>query len=303
MISVNNIYKSFKKLQVLNGVSFTVLDGEIYALVGGNGTGKTTLLNIISGIEKADVGDIRVENKDTRAIHAIPNVIGYVQDVSSAFEYMTAEEYLQYLSSCARLEKDVAKQRVDQLVEMFSMQPYMKRRISTYSKGMKQRLAIAAVLLGNPKVILLDEPTSALDTEAKENLKAIFEKLKKSGKSVIISTNSLWDVENFCDRLGFLSKGRLKFEKTVQELSNRRQKCYVIIAQQGQLAAIYNYFLNKNGYSCELNEFKIVLTPPPEFTMKDVINELNDNAFSILAINEYTPTFKDVFLKEARKND
>ncbi|MEG2117378.1 MAG: ABC transporter ATP-binding protein, partial [Clostridia bacterium] len=222
--------------------------------------------------------------------------------VSSAFEYMTAMEYLQYLSACARLDKDISKQRIDQLVEMFSMQAYMNRRISTYSKGMKQRLAIASVLLGNPKVILLDEPTSALDTEAKENLKMIFEKLKKSGKSVIISTNSLWDVENYCDRLGLLSKGHLKFDKTVEELASKRQKSYIIVAQQGQLAAIYNHFSEKADYLCELNDFKVVITPPPQLTMRDVINEINDNAFSILAINEFTPSFKDIFLKEARKN-
>lgn len=301
MITVNNISKSYGKLQVLDGVSFSVLDGEIYALVGGNGTGKTTLLNIISGLEKATGGDIRVERKDVRAIHAIPNVIGFVQDASTAFEFMTAEEYLNYLSICARLDKAVAKQRIDQLVEMFEMQSYLKRQIYKFSKGMKQRLSIAAVLLGNPKVILLDEPTSALDTEAKENLKSVFLKLKKSGKSVIVSTNSLWDVENYCDRLGLLQNGKLKMEKTIEEIQSKREKLFVIIPMQQYMLELYNLFSQKENCHCEINQFSLIVSGNM-LTMDEVVREITQNHFSVISVNEYTPSFKDVFLREARKN-
>ena len=209
MLSINEVRKSFGNHHVLKGVSFTVDKGEIYGLIGRNGAGKTTLINIIAGLSAADEGLCRINDIEITLSDKSQN-IGYLPDSPNFFEYLTCGEYLDFL--LMENNSDSRKRLLD-LVELL---PDIK--ISTMSRGMRQRLGIAAAIVGDPEVILLDEPTSALDPSGRADVARILNELKTSGKTIILSTHILTDMEKVCDHVGFLSDGIIKKSLSIKEL-------------------------------------------------------------------------------------
>ena len=203
MLEVKDVYKSYDNLSVLKGVSFTLKPGEIYGLIGKNGVGKTTLLNILSGLLKKDSGEINYSPDDIKT--------GYLPDDPGLFEYLTAAEYLDLLL------RDSDPLRRNELLKLVDISGNI--RISKMSRGMKQRIGIAAVLTNDPDIILLDEPTSALDPQGRMEVMKLLSALKASGKTVILSTHILADMEKICDRVGFLSDGIIKKEVSVSEIN------------------------------------------------------------------------------------
>ena len=200
MIEVKHIKKVFGEHTVLSDVSISVANGSVYGLIGKNGAGKTTLLNIIAGLSEPTSGSINIStNKSTK--------VGFLPDVPAYFDYLTAAEYIDFLMK----EKNTDTIGIrNQLLTMVKLDGDTK--IISMSRGMKQRLGIAAVLVGDPEVILLDEPTSALDPAGRHELIDILKKLKTNDKSIILSTHILNDMENLCDRVGFLHGGVIKHE-------------------------------------------------------------------------------------------
>ncbi|MBO7333857.1 MAG: ATP-binding cassette domain-containing protein, partial [Lachnospiraceae bacterium] len=203
MLEVKDIYKSYDNLSVLKGVSVTLMPGEIYGLIGRNGAGKTTLLNILSGLLKKDSGEVKYSPDNIKT--------GYLPDNPGLFEYLTAAEYLDFLL------RDGDPIRRNELLKLVDIPGNIK--ISKMSRGMKQRIGIAAALTDDPDIILLDEPTSALDPQGRMEVMKLLTALKASGKSVILSTHILADMEKICDRVGFLSDGIIKKEVTVSEIN------------------------------------------------------------------------------------
>ena len=196
MLKVDGIRKSFSGNDVLRGVSFSIKQGEIYGLIGKNGAGKTTLLNIMAGLMDKDAGTLKKDG-----------VIGYLPDLPNFFEYLKTDEYLDFLL----MDKD--KKRRDELLDMVGLKSGLK--VKTMSRGMRQRLGIAAALVNNPDIILFDEPTSALDPLGRKDVKDILLNLKDKGKTIVLSTHILADMDKICDRAGFLHNGIIAKEVDV----------------------------------------------------------------------------------------
>lgn len=200
MIRLQNITKSFGENKVLKDITLTISKGEIFGLIGKNGAGKTTLLSIIAGLSNATEGSCYINNglinKSTRS-----SKVGYLPDVPAFFDFMSVSEFLDFL-----YKKDVCyKQKRDELLKLVGLEG--KTIIKTMSRGMRQRLGMAATLVNDPDIILLDEPSSALDPLGRYELSEILLHLKKQGKTIILSTHILTDMENVCDRVGFLHDG------------------------------------------------------------------------------------------------
>lgn len=200
MVQLQNITKSFGENKVLKDITLTISKGEIFGLIGKNGAGKTTLLSIIAGLSNATEGSCYINNglinKSTRS-----SKVGYLPDVPAFFDFMSVSEFLDFL-----YKKNVDyKQKRDELLKLVGLEG--KTIIKTMSRGMRQRLGMAATLVNDPDVILLDEPSSALDPMGRYELSDILLHLKKQGKTIILSTHILTDMENICDRVGFLHDG------------------------------------------------------------------------------------------------
>ncbi len=222
MIKLNDIKKTFGMNQVLKGVSFQIDDGSIYGLIGRNGAGKTTLMNIMSGLMKADGGSFTIDKK-----------VGYLPDLPAFYEYLTTDEYLDFLLMNKNPE------RRDKLLETVGLPKGAK--VKTMSRGMRQRLGIAAVLVNNPDVILLDEPTSALDPAGRNDVKDILLKLKNEGRTIILSTHILADMDNICDKAGFLSRGVIAREVDVAKSRQENSAMIVKFASEPDLDKLYQF--------------------------------------------------------------
>lgn len=190
MIECTNLTKSYKKKCVVDNLSFSVSNGEIFAFLGSNGAGKTTTIKMILGLVGIDSGEV---------IMAENTKIGYSPETPYFPPFLTGYEVLEYYAGIQKISKTERKTEISQLLETVGLEND-KTRVKNYSKGMLQRLALAQALLGNPNLLILDEPTAGLDALGRLEIMQLIEKLKIGGKTIIINSHILNDIERICDR-------------------------------------------------------------------------------------------------------
>ncbi len=222
-LKIKNLHKSFGKNTIINGLSMSIPENTIFGFLGKNGAGKTTTMKMILGFLKIDEGSIEVFGEEVSFGQSKTNrFIGYLPDVPEFYGYMTAKEYLNLCGSITGLSKNEIKNKSVELLELVGLKD-VNKRISGYSRGMKQRLGIAQALLNSPKLLICDEPTSALDPLGRKEILDIILKIKDF-TTVIFSTHILSDVEAICDHVVVLDKGKNVLEGSIDELKNIKRK-------------------------------------------------------------------------------
>ena len=236
MIEIRNLTKIYrsgfflrKKVGVQN-LSLQVEKGEVFGFLGQNGAGKTTTIKVLVGLSHPTSGEVlilrqKVEHK------AVRRSIGYVPESPYFYEYLTAQETMQFYSQLYGLPRSVWKQRIPELLELVGLTQEAGKQIRRYSKGMRQRLGLAQALLADPPVVIMDEPTSGLDPLGRRLVKELILQLKEKGKTVFFSSHILPDVEAICDRVGLIHKGKLVREGTVEDLVGAEPAKIEIICQ------------------------------------------------------------------------
>ena len=277
MLRIDRIAKTFGNHCVLKDVSFSVAKTEVYGLIGKNGAGKTTLMNIISGLSTADSGSVFVGEKDRE-----PKKVGYLPDIPSFFDYLSTKEYIDFL--LMRSQKTNAE--TDQLLMLVGLKG--NEQIRVMSRGMKQRLGIAAALVTNPDVLLLDEPTSALDPLGRHELMEIMKRLKEEGKAIVLSTHILADMERVCDKVGFLHNGSIQREVRINEILSGRTDTWEItfdreLSNAPQDAAIMISKIDRTKYTFQSND------------QKRLLYDLSQLSETILSIKNKAITLDDLF--------
>lgn len=216
-IQVHGLEKSYNELHVLRGVDFDVARGSIFALLGSNGAGKTTVVRILSTLLRADAGTARVNAFDVAADAAdVRQSISLTGQFAAVDEILTGRENLLLVAQLRHLE-DVAR-IADDLLARFQLTEAADRRVSTYSGGMRRRLDIAMSLIGNPPVIFLDEPTTGLDPQARLEVWQAVRELASNGTTVLLTTQYLDEAEQLADRIAILHDGRIIVNGTLAEL-------------------------------------------------------------------------------------
>lgn len=222
-LKIDNLHKSFGKNTIINGLSMSIPENTIFGFLGKNGAGKTTTMKMILGFLKKDEGSIKVFGEEVSFGQSKTNrFIGYLPDVPEFYGYMTAKEYLNLCGAITGLSKNEIKNKSVELLELVGLRD-VNKRISDYSRGMKQRLGIAQALLNSPKLLICDEPTSALDPLGRKEILDIILKIKDF-TTVIFSTHILSDVEAICDHVVVLDKGKNVLEGSIDELKNIKRK-------------------------------------------------------------------------------
>jgi ABC-2 type transport system ATP-binding protein len=216
-IHVQGLEKSYKKLEVLRGVDFDVERGSIFALLGSNGAGKTTVVKILSTLLEADAGiasvngfDVAAQAADVRASISLTGQFAAVDEILTGRENLVLVAQLRHLKDPGAI--------ADDLLERFALIDAAARKVSTYSGGMCRRLDIAMSLIGNSQVIFLDEPTTGLDPEARIEVWQVVKELAKHGTTVLLTTQYLDEAEQLADRIGILHQGRIIVNGTLAEL-------------------------------------------------------------------------------------
>jgi ABC-2 type transport system ATP-binding protein len=216
-ISVNRLEKSYKDVHVLRGVDFDVARGTIFALLGSNGAGKTTVVKILSTLLDADAGTASVDGYDVARQPAnVRESISLTGQFAAVDEILSGRENLVLVARLRHLEN--ARQIADDLLERFQLTDAANRKVSTYSGGMRRRLDIAMSLIGNPPVIFLDEPTTGLDPEARVEVWHAVKELARQGTTVLLTTQYLDEAEQLADRIAILHGGRIIVNGTLAEL-------------------------------------------------------------------------------------
>jgi ABC-2 type transport system ATP-binding protein len=217
VIHVRGLEKSYKELRVLRGVDFDVARGSIFALLGSNGAGKTTVVKILSTLLKADAGtvgvngfDVATQAADVRASFSLTGQFAAVDEILSGRENLILMARLRHLKDPGRI--------ADDLLKRFSLTDAATRRVATYSGGMRRRLDIAMSLIGNPPVIFLDEPTAGLDPQARIEVWQTVKELAGQGTTVLLTTQYLDEAEQLADRIAILQEGRIIVNGTLAEL-------------------------------------------------------------------------------------
>ena len=216
-IRVRGLEKSYKQLHVLRGVDFDVARGSIFALLGLNGAGKTTVVNILSTLLKVDAGtasvdgfDIATQPADVRESFSLTGQFAAVDEILSGRENLVLIARLRHLKDPGRI--------ADDLLDRFTLSDAGARRVSTYSGGMRRRLDIAMSLIGKPPVIVLDEPTSGLDPQGRIEVWQAVRELAEHGTTVLLTTQHLDEAEQLANRIGILHEGRIIVNGTLTEL-------------------------------------------------------------------------------------
>ena len=218
LLEATEVSIRFGGIAALKNVALSVMPGEAVGLVGPNGAGKTTLMRIVATLLEPTQGMVRWNGQDTRAHGgALRQVLGYLPQEFGIYPEFTGRQFLRYLAAMKGLPKDLARRRVDEVLELVHLAPVADRRLTTYSGGMKQRLGIAQALLNDPELLIVDEPTAGLDPEERVRFRTLLASLTAS-RVILLSTHIVADVEAVATRLVILREGRLLADTTPDAL-------------------------------------------------------------------------------------
>ncbi|MEJ8767685.1 ABC transporter ATP-binding protein [Oceanobacillus sp. HCA-5259] len=216
IIEISQLTKKYGTTDVLKGIDLTIHQGEVFGFVGHNGSGKSTFIHTITGITNKNSGFFKIKDIPDAQIDKSKKIIGVMPDVSNLYEHMRGVHFLQYmgkLSGDRRSKRDYIT-----LMKEVGLEGDEKKRIKSYSFGMKKKICIAQALLGNPDLIILDEPTSGLDPESAIKIRNIVKKYQKLGKTILLTSHNLDEIDKVSDRVGILSNGVIKKLGTPRQL-------------------------------------------------------------------------------------
>lgn len=300
ILTIVGLEKSFGNQRVLDGLSFSVPEGSIYGFIGKNGSGKTTTMKVILGLLQADAGEISVCGEEVHYGDTRTNrFIGYLPDVPEFYGFMTANEYLRLCGEITGMPSTLIQTKSEELLVLVGLAD-VKKRIGTFSRGMKQRLGIAQALLNEPRLLICDEPTSALDPIGRKEILDILLKVKER-TTVLFSTHVLTDVEAICDRVGILDGGKIVLTGSVSELkkTHSRHSCTVTFRTPADAAVFQtDPRMSTMKTSLSAKDYSIsIQATEPEQTMALIIRILSETGLVPLRLETAEPKLEDIFLE------
>ncbi len=223
IIEVNGLERVFGQNRAVDGMTFHVKQGEVFGLLGPNGAGKTTTVRLLNGILPPSGGTARIFGLDPAMDgQRIREKTGVLTESPSLYERLSARENLEFFGTLAGISSEKLSQRVLDILKFFDLQDRVDDKVETYSKGMKQRLALARALVHEPPLLFLDEPTSGLDPEAAQQVNELIAGLgQRSGQTILLATHNLLEAQRLCDRVAVMNKGRILAMGSLKELTRK----------------------------------------------------------------------------------
>jgi len=264
ILTVENLHKNYGPIQALKGVSFTVPKGSVFGILGPNGSGKTTLLGIVMDILKASSGSYQLF--DEKPTNAHRQHIGTLLETPNFYHYLNAVQNLKIAAAI----KQRGEGDIDQVLQIVNLEQRKFSKFSTYSLGMKQRLAIASALLGDPDVLVFDEPTNGLDPMGIAETRELIKKLNKAGKTIIMASHLLDEVEKVCTHVAILQKGTLITYGHVDEILVTEDIVETGAADMQQLLKVLQQY--NNALQVKMNEQHVDLSFAPGKAELEAVN-------------------------------
>ena len=218
------------KARAVDNIDFEIFPNEIFGLLGPNGSGKSTTIKLILGLLRKSKGKLTVFGQDPANV-SVKARIGYLPEESYMYRFLNPVETLDYYGKLFGLPKKVRRSRTDELLEMVGLEGASQRAVGEFSKGMARRLGLAQALINDPELLILDEPTSGLDPIGTRQVKDLLLDLRRRGKTILLSSHLLADVEDVCDRMVVLYGGKIRAEGTATELLSDTQRTTISTAR------------------------------------------------------------------------
>jgi ABC-2 type transport system ATP-binding protein len=299
MIETHDLSKQFHDFVAVDGVDLNVQAGQILALLGQNGAGKTTTVRMLTALLQPSRGWARVAGFDVvKNGHDVRASVGVLTEQHGLYMRMTAIEYLDFFGQVYSLSRETRKSRSDHLLEYFGLRESARRRIGEYSKGMRQKLALARAMMHDPGVLLLDEPTSAMDPESARLVRDEIARLKSSKRTIVICSHNLTEAEALADQIAIIYRGRILLQGTLEELKRNVLGApeYEIKFSEGWDSSGLEFPRDVELLSRTATGLKVRVARPQESNPL-ILKSLSAMSASVMAIQEEPRTLEQVYLK------
>ncbi|KIC90775.1 ABC transporter ATP-binding protein [Flavihumibacter solisilvae] len=291
LLEVQHLKKYYATQKAVDDVSFSVQPGSIFGLLGPNGAGKTTLLRMITGIFYPDEGNVLLDGRPFQAETDILR-IGYMPEERGLYKKMKIGDQAVYLAQLKGLPRDKAIAKVKEWFEKFEMQSWWSKKVEDLSKGMGQKLQFVTTVLHEPGLIILDEPFSGLDPVNSNLIKEEIFKLAKAGSTIIFSTHRMEQVEEICDQIILINKGRKILDGKVDTVKQQfKENLYLLQTDSEQIPVTHGFTIKeRDGHEwiIQLNE---------QTSVNEMLTQLIANNVNIKGFNEILPSLNDIFIR------
>jgi ABC-2 type transport system ATP-binding protein len=294
LLEVSHLRKSYGKKQALRDVTFALKPGVSFGFLGPNGAGKSTTMKILTGIVKADSGQIKLFGRDaTNDIDAVSRYIGYVPQDITLYEKLSAYDNLEFFGQAYGVNGGELKKRIREVLEKTGLHDRAREAVATFSGGMKRRINIAAAMLHRPKLLILDEPTVGIDPQSRNRIFELIRELNREGVTIIYSTHYMEEVEALCDEVAIMDQGEVKAIGPLGELLERfgRQSIYLEVAGMQEPPRLDDVSrTEKEGSGWRLETARV------EPVMRQLMQLASSHGWNVRQLRVVRPSLENVFL-------
>jgi len=292
-VEVSHIVKSFADKVVVNNLSFSVAQGEIFGLIGPNGAGKTTTIRMMMDIIKPDSGDVTILGEKLR--EATKNKLGYLPEERGLYRKLGVLDSIIYLASLKGVDRRSAEEKANELLNQTGMLPHKGKKIEELSRGMGQIIQFIVSIIHDPELVVLDEPFAGLDPVNTELLKGMLLDLRNQGKALILSTHQMNEIEELCDRILMINHGRSVLYGNLAEIKSKYRSNSVLLEFEGELGEVSGVIEKRThkGY--------VELVLDGNTTPQQILEQLVSRGIMISRFEIATPPLNEIFLKVVSK--
>lgn len=292
-IKTINLTKQYGNRQVVKRIDLTVGEGELYGFLGRNGAGKSTFINMMTGIIHPTEGQVELLGSSNR--DEVLSQIGVLPDYSSFYDYLTARQHLSYFSSIIGYK--LAKDDVDLALEQVGLLEHANGKVGKFSFGMKKKLGIAQAIVHKPKLLFLDEPTSGIDAESSIQIQRLLQSLNNKGVTIFMTSHNLAEVEKICSTIAIMQNGVIEDEGTLHSLQKKHSSQMEVTMKVSDDATILIDAIEQLIGSIVLEGQKLTFRTNNEQRIGDVVRFLVHNGLTVYYIAINQPSLEDIFLK------
>lgn len=286
ILECQNLCKSFGKKKILKDVTFDISPGDILAFIGPNGSGKTTTIKLILGLQKIDSGKVIINGYDIKSdfVSAIEKV-GAIVESPDTYMYLTGMQNLKLVASCYQ---GITTSDIKEIVKYVGLENRINDKVSKYSLGMRQRLGIARALLNKPNILILDEPTNGLDPEGIKELRDLLKKLASDGLGILISSHNLAELESFCNKVCIIDSGEILESSAVKEFKKGENKVIFEVSSTENIDLKEAYDIKKKTFAVNATDEEI----------SKIIKKLVKSGIDIYEVKKVELSLEEAFLKK-----
>ena len=307
IIKIENVSLTLGTHKILENLNLEINKGDIFGIIGPSGSGKTTLLNTIIGFYEPDNGDVKyqINEKDTfksvlKNTNEVKTKFGFSSQIPSFYDKLTVDENLLYFSELYEVEKELIKENIDAILRLIDLTNARKYVAGDLSGGMKKRLDIGCAFIHSPNILILDEPTSDLDPFLRKQIWSLIKRINEKGRTIIISSHSLEELEYLCDRIAIIKEGKVIESGRVSELKKRYNEGDEIHLESspGNYEKIITYLKKdkKNIRKIENTGHKLILqTTKSETVLRDILHSLEINGENLLSVDVKKTSLNEIF--------